>query len=154
MELGARARVKFYIFHFSRIGYAPYRRQIGCVRRVFYFSRIGYAPSCQKKKVATGKSGARADPHQYITARSPKGFQYSLSNSACSLATPRDPSRRSCRMFGWRGSPDFSAHRYFYAQAAPPDVALGGSEWCEPPRATLRRCCPRGFRELERNRTP
>ena len=35
-------------------------------------------------------------------------------------------------MFGWRGSRDFSAHRYFYAQAALPDVALGGSEWCEP----------------------
>ena len=50
--------------------------------------------------------------------------------------------------------PDVALRRPEWCELCHPDVTLRGSEWCKPPRATLRRCCPRGFRETRTQSNP
>ena len=59
------------LFRFPPWGGRPSRFRVRARGRIFYlyFDAIPYHR--QKKKVVTGKSGARADPNQNITAHSP-----------------------------------------------------------------------------------
>ena len=55
----------------------------GARARDFFYISMLYHTIARKKKVATGKSGARADPHHHITDRFPYHNNLPLWSSSC-----------------------------------------------------------------------
>ena len=72
--LDLRAESVLVCLAFPMLGWASFQKSGARARGlffIFYFFPSAGHTMARKKKVAAGQSGARADPNQYITVRSP-----------------------------------------------------------------------------------